>query len=156
MDNKGIVLSGFVDSSIKNTRGILNGKRFGGIELRTIVCSDCGAELECDMACCQKCGSHNRTVKVEIEEHIQIKENIQIKEKMPGKKKPTKESMYSDDKSKATNKWMHKKRIIDRENDRYLEIVSDPHTGEVIHLCEEKLSEHTEHGSAKNRRNINR
>lgn len=44
---------------------------------------------------------------------------------------------------------MKLERIIDRENDWYEEVVTDPETGEVIHRCAERLSEHTGRGSAK-------
>jgi hypothetical protein len=40
-------------------------------------------------------------------------------------------------------------RVIDRDNDYYLERIVDPETGEVIRECEEKLSEHQGRGSAK-------
>ena len=46
---------------------------------------------------------------------------------------------------------MEKLRCINRKDDRYTEIVRDPETGEVIHHCDEKLSDHTGHGSDKNR-----
>jgi len=38
---------------------------------------------------------------------------------------------------------------IDRENDEYKESVTNAETGEIIHSCEEPLSSHTGHGSAK-------
>jgi uncharacterized FlaG/YvyC family protein len=38
---------------------------------------------------------------------------------------------------------------IDRENDKYSKKVIDRETGEVIHECEEKLTEHFNRGSAK-------
>jgi len=44
---------------------------------------------------------------------------------------------------------MDKERVIDRDNDVYKEKVVDPKTGETIHHCEEKLSEHYGHGSDK-------
>jgi hypothetical protein len=39
-----------------------------------------------------------------------------------------------------------------RANDRYREVVTDPTTKEIIHHCEEPLSQHQNHGSAKKRR----
>ncbi len=117
--------------------------------MRRIVCSDCGCELEPEMEHCQECGSKNRTIKLNIEERLEFKEKIQIKEKKEGKKKPTRESIYGDEINQATGKWIDKKRIIDRENDKYIETITDPETGEIIRHCDEKLSEHTGHGSAK-------
>lgn len=40
-------------------------------------------------------------------------------------------------------------RFINRDNDEYRELVVDPDTGEEIHRCKEKLSDHQGHGSAK-------
>ena len=40
-------------------------------------------------------------------------------------------------------------RCIDKDNNHYKEIVVDPETGEIIHQCEEPLSEHRGHGSDK-------
>ncbi len=44
---------------------------------------------------------------------------------------------------------MVKKRIIDRENNWYEEVVVDEETGEVVHENSEPLSDHKGHGSAK-------
>ena len=50
---------------------------------------------------------------------------------------------------KTTGKYMQKERLIDHDNDRYREKVVDPETGKTIHKCDEALSEHRNHGSAK-------
>ena len=42
-------------------------------------------------------------------------------------------------------------RIIDRKHDRYVEKVSHYDSEEVVHRCEEPLSEHKGHGSAKSK-----
>lgn len=44
---------------------------------------------------------------------------------------------------------MQKERLIDWGNDRYKEVVTDPETGIIVHHCEEPLSKHRGHGSAK-------
>jgi len=43
-------------------------------------------------------------------------------------------------------------RTLDRDTDRYTEKVTMRDTGEVIHGTDERLSEHTGHGSDKPRR----
>lgn len=48
-----------------------------------------------------------------------------------------------------TGQLVHKVRIIDRENNKYKELVSDADTGEIIRDVEQPLTDHTEHGSAK-------
>lgn len=47
---------------------------------------------------------------------------------------------------------MLKERLIDKDADYYFESVVNPETGETIHRCEEKLSEHRGRGSAKKRK----
>ena len=71
--------------------------------------------------------------------------------KDPGKKKPSSENSSVLSWSFRFQRWMRKFRIIDRNNDHYLEKVIDPETKEVVHYSDEKLSEHTSHGSAKKR-----
>jgi hypothetical protein len=43
-------------------------------------------------------------------------------------------------------------RTFNREDDRYVETVTMRETGEVIHHCDEPLSEHQGHGTARGRR----
>lgn len=57
------------------------------------------------------------------------------------------------DYSYSREKHVHKQRIIDRDNDHYFEQVTDYETGEVIHHCEEPLSQHQGHGDAKRKNN---
>jgi hypothetical protein len=40
-------------------------------------------------------------------------------------------------------------RVIDRENDLYIERVIDPNTGKVLHNVEEPLSKHTDRGTVR-------
>jgi len=49
------------------------------------------------------------------------------------------------------DKVVHRARVIDRDNDSYFEKITDYETGEIIHHCEELLSQHQNHGSAKKR-----
>jgi hypothetical protein len=44
---------------------------------------------------------------------------------------------------------MKKERLIAHEKDEYKEIVTDPESGKEIHRCEEALSKHKGHGSAR-------
>lgn len=54
-----------------------------------------------------------------------------------------------DDLHRDSGKWMDKVRLIDRREDNYLEVITDPETGEKVRDCHELLSEHQGHGSAK-------
>ena len=51
--------------------------------------------------------------------------------------------------ARSTGKSVERKMLVDRQNDRYMEVVTEYETGVVVHHCDEKLSEHTGHGSAK-------
>lgn len=46
-------------------------------------------------------------------------------------------------------RWLDRLMRIDRRNNQYQEVVTDPGTGAIIHKCEEPLSEHTGHGDAR-------
>ena len=66
-----------------------------------------------------------------------------------GKQKIKIEQLVGDDLHRDSGKWHKKVRVIDRENDRYFEKITDRETGDVIHHCDEPLSKHFGHGSAK-------
>ncbi|MBN9492557.1 PepSY domain-containing protein [bacterium] len=54
-----------------------------------------------------------------------------------------------DDWSHRLRRFVQRIRILDRDNNRYVEKVVDPETGEVLRDVEEPLSDHRGHGSAK-------
>lgn len=66
-----------------------------------------------------------------------------------------KEQISGTDFSHDLNKEVFKERVIDRRNNYYGEEVVDFDNIEVIHYCEESLSEHYGHGSAKVKDNRN-
>lgn len=76
-----------------------------------------------------------------------------MKAKRKEEKKPYVEAMDVPDHSTSRKKIVRRERLIDRDNDVYKERVSDYESGEVIHECEEPLSQHVNHGSAKTRGN---
>lgn len=45
--------------------------------------------------------------------------------------------------------WSNRLKMEDKRSDKYLEIVTNPETGEILHRCKEPLSQHRGHGSAK-------
>lgn len=76
-----------------------------------------------------------------------------LKAKRSGQKKPYVEDMSMPVYSHSRGKHVHKERVIDRDSDRYVEKITDYETGEVIHHCEEALSQHQGHGDAKRKKN---
>jgi hypothetical protein len=128
----------------------------------TIVCSDCGITLRDavrsdDPMCrepCPDCGSTNRTFHEFVVESISLRDGVAMKAKRPGEKRPPIETKSLPQHCRSRDKLVHRVQVIDRENDRYFERVTDYESGEVIHECEERLSEHLGHGAdKKNRKN---
>lgn len=72
-----------------------------------------------------------------------------MKGKRAGAKAPFIESGDGPDHSRDLGKPVRKRCVIDRERDEYLEHIEDYETGQVLHHCQEPLSEHRGHGDAK-------
>jgi len=68
-----------------------------------------------------------------------------------GRRKIRSEGFNSYSYSVRLDQLVTHERYIDREKDRYFELVTNVDTGQVIHRCDEKLSEHCGHGSDKKR-----
>ena len=100
---------------------------------------------------CPYCGSVELNTCISIYDKMNYRDRVSGKVRKDGTKKPRKEFIYGADYSKGEHKYMDKTRIIDRENNQYYESVIDPDNGETIHKCEESLTEHFGHGSAKRR-----
>src|SRR5262245_37694488 len=91
-------------------------------------------------------------LEVVAKDEIQIRSSFGMKSKdetKTGKRRVPGEQFVGDHYHEKSKKWNTKVRIIDRVNDWYYEEVRDGDTGTVIHLCDEPLSEHYGHGSAK-------
>jgi hypothetical protein len=120
-----------------------------------VQCGGCGVAVagmahQPDRTRCPRCGSTSRQINLSITEEIHLKEQLGMKAKdpgLPGKRKIRIEQLVGDDLHRNSGKWLKKVRIIDRENNRYFEEVVDPDSGEVMHRCEEPLSDHYGHGS---------
>lgn len=124
-----------------------------------VTCGECGEELtesqslpESERLPCPKCASIARHVFLNATDSFTFHEMGDLKGKRPGQKKPYIERRQGDSLFRKTGEWHDLSRVVDRENDHYSEKVTDPKTGEVIHECEEPLSEHQWHGDAKRKR----
>jgi hypothetical protein len=125
----------------------------------TVKCGKCGQELSEptivsleNRVPCPYCGSLSRAYFASVHETMTAREKIGMKGKRGGKGKPFIETTSGDDLHKTTGKWNRLERVIDRENNLYSEKIIDPETGRIIHQCEEPLSEHKGHGSAKKKK----
>ena len=68
----------------------------------------------------------DRPDQAKAENSVETHDSVKMKLKPVGKVKPTLEGKGGDDLHRATGKWMHLERTIDRENDQYKEVVTDP------------------------------
>jgi hypothetical protein len=75
--------------------------------------------------------------------------SLGYKAKSQGKGKPHLEGKTGDDLHRKTGKWMFLERVFDHAKNWYKELITDPETGEVVRHCEEPLTDHGGHGSAK-------
>ncbi|MEM3488580.1 MAG: hypothetical protein QXO75_02820 [Nitrososphaerota archaeon] len=86
--------------------------------------------------------------KKELSEKIDLREKIMMRKFPKGKKEWSIEYIEGDEMQK-NGKWVKKRRLIDRENNRYYENITVSETKEVIHKCDEPLTQHIGHGSDK-------
>jgi hypothetical protein len=98
---------------------------------------------------CEKCGSVKRTIHVSIEETVVARDGLEVKARRAGEKKPYVEGRGIPSHSRKLDKVVHHQRLIDRDKNLYRETVTDYESGAIIHHCEEPLSQHRGHGSAK-------
>ena len=121
---------------------------------QSVRCAKCGIPIDealdspAGRRPCPSCGATTRAVHVEVPDTLTLRESIRFKRK-DSNGKALSEGLRGDDLHRDSGKWMKKEREIDRANDVYREVVTDPETGKVTHRCEEPLSKHTGHGSAK-------
>ena len=129
----------------------------------TTLCDHCGRELPENFLpneSCPNCGHKGRTSHIDITENINISKEerldlyafegiVKIPESRRQKEKQSKWRTHISEHSDSQNRSIHRERIFDRENNRYKEIVKDRKTQENIHSCDEPLTAHQGHGSAK-------
>ena len=127
-------------------------------ESRIIKCKDCGEQLPQEFVTikekedCPNCGSRSRNIELDLIGTFNVNDSVKGKKKNPNfnsKRNPRYEFFQGDDFSYSDQKWMKKTRVIDKDNDKYFEVVVDPDTNEQVYLCEEPLSKHTGRGSDK-------
>lgn len=107
-------------------------------------CGSCKKELKIAEKPCPYCGSDSRDIKKEIQNQLRIHHNIRVRQKPRGFGKFMKEILggWFPSRDLKLQEGVYKERIIDREEDKYREIVTDAQTGAVLCKKEEKLSKH--------------
>ena len=103
---------------------------------------------------CASCGSTSRSYGELVSERIAAHDGHRAKVKrpsLPSAKKLRADTYSGVEHSHKYGKLVRVNRTIDKDNDRYIETVIDMQTQEILHKCDEPLSEHVNHGSVKNR-----
>lgn len=123
------------------------------LTLQPSKCKTCGALLlepgNSVRTPCPVCSGMSRVFEENIKETIVVGDHMRMKGKHGGKGKPFFDAQVGASFYFKTQTWHHLERIIDRDNDLYIEIIKNPKTGEIISRVEEPLSQHKGHGSAK-------
>ena len=129
------------------------------VSVAAVQCSNCKRVLDESSSLppeqrqpCPKCGSLIRTFNVEVSETVAAKTKLGLKHRRPGIKKPIYEEVSGDDLHRNTRLWSKLVRIIDRQNNRYVEKITNAETGECIRSVDELLTAHKGRGSAKTSR----
>jgi len=123
----------------------------GNSECGVILDEPQGTPLE-QRAGCPKCGSRLRLVTDEMAVTATGSPGLQAKARhgQPGKIKPFLILQSIVGIFRKTGERTHREKVADCDNDRYRERVISLESGKVLHECDEPLSEHRGHGSAKN------
>ena len=91
--------------------------------------------------------------KVEVKKEVRKTATIGLKARAKVRPvsggQPSFELAQGDDYSRDSQKWVKLRRVIDRKNDIYEEVITDPTTRRVVRQVKEPLSQHQGHGSAK-------
>lgn len=118
-----------------------------------VRCSDCGQRLdladETNREPCDRCGSLRRTYSEHLESTVQVRTQLRWRHKRPGFRRDLAEGVSGAERSVRSGRWVNKRRLIDRQNNWYEELVVDEETGHVVYEAREPLSDHKDHGSAK-------
>jgi hypothetical protein len=126
---------------------------------RTAQCGDCATVLDEAAGVhaveprppCPVCGSRRRAVALTLEASLQLRSQLRLKARRGGKGRAYVEQRVGDDLHWKSDIWNRLKRFVDRENDEYHELITNPETGVVIREIHEPLSQHQGHGAAKKR-----
>jgi hypothetical protein len=119
------------------------------------LCGDCQQELDESASLapdkrspCPRCGSLTRILYASARMEVRTYVGFKLRQKRPGVSGYLVEHLQRREVRVSVGDTVEKLRVIDRENDRYLEKVT-AEDGTVLHETDEHLSEHRGHGSAK-------
>jgi hypothetical protein len=112
-------------------------------------CDKCGKLIKSDYKpeTCEECGNKTFTATLVFSDKVVLHDDVHMKSRPKNINIKSGDEFYRNDKQ-----WYHRLRYIDRKDDKYIEIFRDKNTNSIVKKIEEPLSEHTGHGSAKNKK----
>ena len=145
------------DRSALSTGHSLNSNARDHTNMSDTCCASCQAELPEDMpganrTPCPRCGSTVRSYSETLTDSIELHDGHRAIGKnttLPSAKKLRFDTYSGVEHSYKYDKLVRVHRTVDKDKNWYGEKVIDPQTGETLHECEEPLSKHTGHGTAK-------
>jgi ribosomal protein S27AE len=124
-----------------------------------VTCGKCGADIdeptnipEAERKQCPNCGSKSRSCNVHIKDSETAHDGLKLKARHGPKGRPFLETKVGEEISHKKGKLVNRSVRVDRDNDKYSEVVVDKETNKVIHQCEEPLTKHTGHGTARRKK----
>ncbi|NMA30773.1 MAG: hypothetical protein GX941_03060 [Candidatus Methanofastidiosa archaeon] len=118
-----------------------------------LTCGKCGNIFfsMTTLGICPRCNDEKPKNYMPHLDGVKLTQEIKIIKKNATTNKKVLEMNFRDEKPQADGNTAMFRRIIDKENNDYQELVVVNQTGETKHKCHELLSEHQGHGSAKNK-----
>jgi DNA-directed RNA polymerase subunit RPC12/RpoP len=127
-------------------------------------CANCKSELFDDLPTteqthspCPHCGSTSRTYFESLSDSAVMLDGHKAwvkRPSLPSAMKLRSKTYSGVEYNHQKGKLVRVHRTIDKDNDRYIERVVDMQTEEVLHECDEPLSRHTNHGTAKKKTKV--
>ena len=104
-----------------------------------------------EVPACPACGNKTFTCRIEVTQTFLPNGSFKIQQKDPSRKSRDKvrREHFLGMNANVNGHLMIKERLLDKDSNVYYEFVKDPGTGQVVHTCHEKLTEHRDRGSAK-------
>lgn len=122
--------------------------------METVLCKSCGAflggsHLHESVTPCPACGSTFRIFQKNLSGNLDFQGGIRGVVYQKSKTKWFIKFMSEPSFTRSLGIWSHRLKVEDKKSDKYLEVVTNPSTGEILHKDEEPLSQHLGHGYAK-------
>ena len=115
-------------------------------------CKNCDYSLSENTKQCPRCGSNSKYIETHFKDEMSVFDLLQtkLKRKIKNKTKVVHKQKIGSELYKNTNRWQDLIRIVDSIKYKYLELIIDKESKNIIKDVKEDLRKHKGHGSDKN------